>query len=204
MSTETTSKGKLGDLERLLASLTANAAELPHLEASRNQLGTLLGQAREAADLQALHTAGKQEASRNLQIALTEGMRLANVLRLATASARRSWPTSASSRSGADRSAAGPATLSRPRKSRRRRLRRKRPAPPSPADPASALLNLGGRTPRPLFLSPSVGAAPCGRPYAATSRDISRYLPLSAKVRGYAPTSRDTAQDPPLSAKIWR
>ena len=83
MSIETTSKGKLGDLERLLASMTANAAELPHLEAVRNQLGTLLGQAREAADLQALHTAGKQEASRNLQTALTEGMRLANVLRLA-------------------------------------------------------------------------------------------------------------------------
>ena len=83
MSTETTSKGKLGDLERLLASMTANAAELPQLEGIRGQLGTLLGQAREAADLQALHTAGKQEASRNLQIALTEGMRLANVLRLA-------------------------------------------------------------------------------------------------------------------------
>ena len=83
MATETTSKGKLGDLERLVSSLTANAADLPHLEVSRNQLGTLLGQAREAADLQALHTAGKQEASRNLSIALTEGMRLANVLRLA-------------------------------------------------------------------------------------------------------------------------
>jgi len=83
MSTETTSKGKLGDLERLLASMAANAAELPQLEAIRNQLGTLLGQAREAADLQALHTAGKQEASRNLQTALTEGMRLANILRLA-------------------------------------------------------------------------------------------------------------------------
>jgi hypothetical protein len=83
MSFETTSKGQLGDLERLLASLTANAAELPHLDAIRNQLGTLLGQAREAADLQALHTAGKQEASRNLEVALTEGMRLANVLRLA-------------------------------------------------------------------------------------------------------------------------
>lgn len=83
MSTETTSKGKLGDLERLLASLTANAVDLPHLEVSRNQLGALLNQAREAADQQALHTAGKQEASRKLEIALTEGMRLANVLRLA-------------------------------------------------------------------------------------------------------------------------
>lgn len=83
MSKETTSKGKLGDLERLTSALTANAAEIPHLEAGTNQLGTLLGQAREAADEQALHTAGKQEASRKLEIALTEGMRLANVLRLA-------------------------------------------------------------------------------------------------------------------------
>src|SRR5690242_10543830 len=83
MATETTSKGKLGDLERLTSSLTANAADIPHLEVSRNQLGAFLAQAREAADLQAFHTAGKQEASRNLQTALTEGLRLANVLRLA-------------------------------------------------------------------------------------------------------------------------
>jgi hypothetical protein len=83
MSKETTSKGKLGDLERLAASLTANAADLPHLEVSRNQLGTLLNEAREASDEQALHTAGKQEASRKLDIALTEGLRLATVLRLA-------------------------------------------------------------------------------------------------------------------------
>ena len=83
MATETTSKGQMGDLERLLSSLTANAAEIPHLEVSRNQLEALLTQAREAADLQALHTAGKQEASQQLRTALTEGMRLANVLRLA-------------------------------------------------------------------------------------------------------------------------
>jgi hypothetical protein len=83
MSKETTSKGKLGDLERLASSLAANATDLPHLEVSRNQLGALLNEAREAADLQALHTAGKQEASRKLGVALTEGMRLANVLRLA-------------------------------------------------------------------------------------------------------------------------
>lgn len=83
MSQETTLKGKLGDLERLLAALTANSAEIPHLEVSRDQLGALLTQAREAADLQALHTAAKQEASQKYQTALTEGMRLANVLRLA-------------------------------------------------------------------------------------------------------------------------
>ena len=83
MSTESTSKGKLGDMERLVSSMEANAAELPHLETSRNQLNTLLDEARDASDLQALHTAGKQEASRKLQTALTEGMRLATVIRLA-------------------------------------------------------------------------------------------------------------------------
>ncbi len=60
MSTETTSKGQIGDLERLVPSLSANAAEIPHLEVSRNQLGALLTQAREAADLQALHTAASR------------------------------------------------------------------------------------------------------------------------------------------------
>lgn len=83
MPKETTAKGKMGDLERLLANLTTNAAEIPHLEASRDQLGTLLNQVRDAADRQALHTAAKQEASQQLEAALTEGMRLANVLRLA-------------------------------------------------------------------------------------------------------------------------
>lgn len=83
MSTETTTKGQLGDMERLASSLAANAADLPHLETSRNQLDTLLDQAREAAGDQALHTAAKQEASRKLRVALTEGMRLATVLRLA-------------------------------------------------------------------------------------------------------------------------
>jgi hypothetical protein len=83
MSKETTLKGKLGDLERLLSALTANSAEVPHLEVSRAQLESLLSQAQGAADLQALHTAAKQEASQKLKLSLNEGMRLANVLRLA-------------------------------------------------------------------------------------------------------------------------
>jgi anti-sigma factor RsiW len=64
MSKETTLKGKLGDLERLLSSLTANSAELAHLEATRLRFAELLAKAQEAADLQGVHRAAKQEAPR--------------------------------------------------------------------------------------------------------------------------------------------
>ena len=83
MSKETTLKGKLGDSLRLLASLNANKDSLQHLEVSRAELEDLLAKAQEAADRQALHTAGKQEASKQLRTSLDEGQRLANILRLA-------------------------------------------------------------------------------------------------------------------------
>jgi len=82
MSKETTQKGKLGDLQRLLSSLNANSAELTHLEATRLRFAELLVKAQEAADLQGVHKAAKQEASLGLQTALTECERLANILRL--------------------------------------------------------------------------------------------------------------------------
>jgi hypothetical protein len=80
---ETTLKGKLGDLLRLLSSLNANTGDLPHLEVSRAQLAEMVARAQEAADRQALFTAGKQEASQDLRASVTEGQRLANILRLA-------------------------------------------------------------------------------------------------------------------------
>ena len=83
MSKETTLKGKLGDLQRLMSSLTANSAELAHLEPARLKFAELVANAESAADLQAVHTAAKQEASRQLQTAITEGLRMANVMRLA-------------------------------------------------------------------------------------------------------------------------
>jgi chromosome segregation ATPase len=83
MSKETTLKGKLGDLLRLSASLNANKEGLQHLEGSRAELDDQIAKAQEAADRQALHTAGKQEASKQLRASLDEGQRLANVLRLA-------------------------------------------------------------------------------------------------------------------------
>ncbi len=83
MSKETTLKGKLGDLQRLLSSLTANSGELPHLEATRLRFAELLTQAQAAADRQGVHTAAKQEASLEFRTTLTECGRLANILRLA-------------------------------------------------------------------------------------------------------------------------
>ena len=83
MARETTNAGKLGDLQRLVAKLSANSGDLPHLEASRVTLEGILAQAQEALGRQAAFTAGKQEATKQLQTLLVEGLRLANVLRLA-------------------------------------------------------------------------------------------------------------------------
>ena len=83
MAKETTVKGRLGRLLRLAAPLAANREELQHLEVTRTRFEAQLTQIQEAADRQAVHTAGKQEASRQLQTFLTEGERLATVLQLA-------------------------------------------------------------------------------------------------------------------------
>jgi hypothetical protein len=83
MAKETTINGRLGNLRRLFSSLSSNREELPHLEFGRTRLEALLGQSQEAADRQALHAAGKQEATQQLQNLLTEGERLATVMRLA-------------------------------------------------------------------------------------------------------------------------
>ena len=82
MSKETTYNGVLGDWERLNTMITANAAEVPHMEGSRQEFEKFLNLARDAAQRQAVHTAGKQEASQQLQGYLREGERLATILRL--------------------------------------------------------------------------------------------------------------------------
>ena len=83
MARETTLRGKLGELERLVTALNDNGDDLPHLEVSRLALEELLSQARSAFSDQAAHAAAKQTATRQLDLSLTEGMRLATVLRLA-------------------------------------------------------------------------------------------------------------------------
>jgi 3-methyladenine DNA glycosylase/8-oxoguanine DNA glycosylase len=74
---------RLGRLQRLLARLTSNRGELQHIEPSLARFEALFGQIHEAADRQALHTAGKQEASQQFQTLLTEAERLATILQLA-------------------------------------------------------------------------------------------------------------------------
>lgn len=82
MAKETTYAGMLGDLQRLVTALSANGSELTHLEVPRAKLEGLLNQAQEVTKQQAAFTAGKQESTRQLKTLLTEGVRLANALRV--------------------------------------------------------------------------------------------------------------------------
>ena len=81
MARETTNAGKLGNLVRFMAVLTANAPELAHLEGARVRLDRLVVEAQEIATQQAAFLASKQAASKRLATLLTEGQRLANGLR---------------------------------------------------------------------------------------------------------------------------
>jgi UDP-N-acetylmuramyl tripeptide synthase len=76
MAKESTYAGKLGELQRFTAALTANKAELSHLEGTITRLESLLSQAQQAAAQQKALTASKQETSKQLKVALVEGKRL--------------------------------------------------------------------------------------------------------------------------------
>ncbi len=80
---ETTYAGKLGDWQRILAPLDANAADLPQLEIPRTQLAALLTKAVGMKTQQAASRATKQTASQELQATIVEGQRLAALLRQA-------------------------------------------------------------------------------------------------------------------------
>jgi len=77
MAKDKTYSGTLGDLGRLLDALTANNAELPHLEGVRARLEKTVAEAQEVAKQQAALTASKQEASKRLKALLSEGNRMA-------------------------------------------------------------------------------------------------------------------------------
>jgi hypothetical protein len=83
MGNESTYKGKIEDWGHLQERLTANAADLAHLEVLRTQLGTVMEQARQMAASQAAQRAAKQQASKSLKSAIIEGDRLASLLRAA-------------------------------------------------------------------------------------------------------------------------
>jgi hypothetical protein len=78
---EKTYKGVLGAWEQLHTMLETNKEELPMFELSRVQFAEFLAKAKEAAQRQAIHTAGKQESSKELKELITEGERVATLLR---------------------------------------------------------------------------------------------------------------------------
>ncbi|HEX7183634.1 MAG TPA: hypothetical protein VF756_17495 [Thermoanaerobaculia bacterium] len=61
--------------------LEAYMADFPHLEAPRLRLREMIGLGLELMAQQALHTAGKQEATQRLQALLADGRKLATFLR---------------------------------------------------------------------------------------------------------------------------
>ncbi|HEV7517566.1 MAG TPA: hypothetical protein VGR07_14800 [Thermoanaerobaculia bacterium] len=80
---ETTYAGKLGDWQRLLAPIEANATDLTHLEVPRVKLASLLSQAVALKKEQTARRAAKQDSSQQLQTMLVDGQRLAALLRQA-------------------------------------------------------------------------------------------------------------------------
>jgi hypothetical protein len=78
-----TAAEKLGGWQRLLAPLAANSADLPHLDTLRTQLSTMATQVGDLSKQQAAQRAAKQDASRQLEEMMTEGQRLASLLRQA-------------------------------------------------------------------------------------------------------------------------
>ena len=83
MSKETTDAGKKGDWGGLLATMAANSADLTHLEPLRAQLAAQLDKAVDIGKQQAGLIASKQEMSKQLRVVITEGNRLATLLRSA-------------------------------------------------------------------------------------------------------------------------
>jgi len=73
---ETTYAGKLGDWQRILAPLDANAADLPHLEIPRTQLAALLAKAVGIKKQQAASRATQQTASEGRQTLAFDDRRL--------------------------------------------------------------------------------------------------------------------------------
>jgi predicted transcriptional regulator len=73
----------LGSLQQLSLALATNAAQLPTLEAQRQQFDQTVTATLEALARRAALRAEKQEVSRAAQALLTESYRQANILRLA-------------------------------------------------------------------------------------------------------------------------
>jgi hypothetical protein len=78
---ETRNAGILGDLQRLSVTMEANKEQLPQLEPFRQKLGDIVTRSLDVSKQQATFTASKQQASKELRQFLTEGQRVADVIR---------------------------------------------------------------------------------------------------------------------------
>ena len=83
MSRETTDAGKQGDWQSLLATMAAHMDVFAHLEPLRAQLATQRDRAVEVRQQQAALIASNQELSKQLRLIITEGGRIATLLRSA-------------------------------------------------------------------------------------------------------------------------
>jgi hypothetical protein len=81
MSKETTYAGKLGSWQRLVVQLLENLPALLHLEPFRVKLEAIFSRAVEIGKQQAALTADKQELSKEFQGLVSDGERLAGVVR---------------------------------------------------------------------------------------------------------------------------
>ncbi len=78
---DTRKNGVLGDLQRLLVTMEAHQEQLAQLEPFRRKLGDIVTQSLDVSKQQAAFTASKQEASKQLRQLLTQGQRVADVIR---------------------------------------------------------------------------------------------------------------------------
>ncbi len=81
MERETRNAGIMGALQRLSVTMEANKEELPNLEPFRLKLTGIVIQIFDIAKQQAAHKAGKQESAKLLRKLLTEGNRVADLVR---------------------------------------------------------------------------------------------------------------------------
>lgn len=82
MPKETTYAGMMGEWQHLVATLEEKADEIPNLAATREQLKALLEKAQDASKRQTVLVGEKQEISQQLKSFMSEGQRLAHILRL--------------------------------------------------------------------------------------------------------------------------
>jgi hypothetical protein len=81
MQNETTYSGILGEWQRLLDAMSANTTDLPHLELARSLFVDHLNQTQALLRRQAAQVAEKQQSSQDLRVKISDGQRMATMLR---------------------------------------------------------------------------------------------------------------------------